>query len=138
MGSARSWAFGHRPANTALIQSLPSALTWGDLGAALLTEGVEEPLKGGLLPAGCSPHQPAGVVVDHHGQVPLPTFVGDLVDPDPTEVGEPVVHGLDVGPDPGDDRTHAAPIVNGATRISSVIAVLEHWVADQATCSSKT
>jgi hypothetical protein len=47
----------------------------GDLGAALLAEGVEEPLQGGLLPAGCGPHQPAGVVVDHHGQVPLLAFV---------------------------------------------------------------
>jgi hypothetical protein len=57
-------------------------------------------------------------VVDHHGQVPLPTFVEDLVDPDPAQIGEPIMPGLDVDPDPGDDRTHAAPIGNGATRIS--------------------
>jgi hypothetical protein len=81
----------------------------GDLGAALFTEDVEEPLQGGLLPARSGPHQPAGVVVDHHGQVPLSAFVGDLIDPDPSQVGEPVVHGLDVGPDPGDDRADGAP-----------------------------
>src|SRR5690606_21894356 len=55
----------------------------GDQGGAFLTEGVEEPFQGGLLPAGRGPHQPAGVVVDHDGQVLLPALVGDLVDPDP-------------------------------------------------------
>jgi hypothetical protein len=30
-----------------------------------------------------------------------------------------------------------APTVRQAIRISSVIALLEHWVANQATCSSK-
>ena len=81
----------------------------GDQVAALLTEGIEEPLQSGLLPAGCGPHQPAGIVVDHHGQVPLPALVGDLIDPDPPQVGEPVMHRLDVGPDPGDDRADGAP-----------------------------
>jgi hypothetical protein len=48
-------------------------------------------------------------VVDDHGQVLLAAFVGDLVDPDPPEVGEPVMDGLDVGPDPGDNRADGAP-----------------------------
>jgi hypothetical protein len=30
------------------------------------------------------------------------------------------------------------PTVRHATRINSVIAVFEHWVANQATCSSNT
>jgi hypothetical protein len=31
-----------------------------------------------------------------------------------------------------------APTVRQAIRISCVMAVFEHWVANQATCSSKT
>src|SRR3954452_10999649 len=40
----------------------------GDLGAALLPEGVEEPVEGGLLLSVSGPHQLPGVVVDHHRQ----------------------------------------------------------------------
>jgi hypothetical protein len=81
----------------------------GEQLAALLTESVEEPLQGGLLPARRGPHQPARVVVDDHRQVSLSALVGDLVDPDSPQVGEPVMHGFHVGPDPGDDRAHGAP-----------------------------
>ena len=55
----------------------------GDLAAPLLTEGVEEALEGGLVPAGGGPDQPTGVVVDDHGQVAVAALVGDLIDPDP-------------------------------------------------------
>jgi len=83
-----------------------------DLGAAALARGfhrVEERLEGGLVPARRSPHQPAGVVVDHDRQVLVATFVGNLVDPDPPQLGEPIMQLLDVGPYPGDDRAHGAP-----------------------------
>jgi hypothetical protein len=39
----------------------------GDLAAAMLAEIVEEPAQGGPVSSRFGPHQPAGVVVDHHG-----------------------------------------------------------------------
>jgi len=80
-----------------------------DGGAPLLPELVEEPAQGGLVPPGCGPHQPARVVVHDHGEVPVAPLVGDLIDPDPPQVREPVVPGLHVLPDPGDDRPDGTP-----------------------------
>ena len=37
------------------------------------------------------------------------TFVGDLIDPEPSQTGEPIVGGVDVGPHPGDDRPDGSP-----------------------------
>jgi hypothetical protein len=48
-------------------------------------------------------------MVDDDRQVLVVTLVGDLIDPDPGQAGEPVMQRLDVGPDPGDDRPHRAP-----------------------------
>jgi hypothetical protein len=48
-------------------------------------------------------------VVDHHREIPVSALVGDLIDPDPGQPGEPVMQRLDIGPDPGDDRAHGAP-----------------------------
>ena len=38
----------------------------GELAGVITAEGVEEALQGGLVVAGRGPHQPAGVVIDHH------------------------------------------------------------------------
>ena len=81
----------------------------GDLRTTLLAQGLEESGQGGLVLAGGGPHQPAGVVVDHHGQVLVAALVGDLVDPDPPQPGEQVHLAGGVGPDPGDDRPDGAP-----------------------------
>jgi len=51
----------------------------GPLGAQLVEE---RPHRVGVT-ALSRPHQPAGVVIDHHRQVPVPLAVGDLIDPDP-------------------------------------------------------
>jgi hypothetical protein len=42
-----------------------------NLGATGLAEGVEELIQGGLAGAWRGPYQPAAVVVDDHGQIPL-------------------------------------------------------------------
>ncbi len=81
----------------------------GDLGAALFAEQVEELVDRGAGASRCCPHQPAGVVVDDDHQVPVSLLVGDLIDPDPPQPGQPVVLGLDVVPDSGDDRPDRAP-----------------------------
>lgn len=57
----------------------------GDLGAAVLAEQLEEAVQRGLVAAHAGPEEPAGVVVDHDGQVPVPALVGDLIDPDAAE-----------------------------------------------------
>jgi hypothetical protein len=57
----------------------------------------------------CGPHQPAGVMIDHHGQVPMPLLVGDLVDTDPAQPVVPVGQPAAIGPHPRHDRTHRAP-----------------------------
>ena len=81
----------------------------GDLRGPLDTERVEEPSQRGLVAAGRGPHQRAAVVIDDHGQVAVATLVGDLVDPDPTQPGETVHPGVDVGRDAGHDRPHRPP-----------------------------
>ena len=55
------------------------------LFAALFPELVEEPEHRRAIAASACPHQPAGVVVDHDGQVAVALAVRDLVDPDPLE-----------------------------------------------------
>ena len=111
-GSAQRTAFGQRSATTWAIQLGAVGGDVGDLGAAALTGGPsasKNVREGGLVPAWRGPHQPAGVVVDHHGQVLVAALVGDLIDPDPTQPGEPVDVCRRVGPDPGHDRANGAP-----------------------------
>jgi hypothetical protein len=80
-----------------------------DLLAARLAEGVEEAAKGGRVMAGGSPHQPPGVVVDHHRQVPVAPLVRHLIDADPPQPGEAVQAGLGIGDDAGDDAPDRRP-----------------------------
>jgi hypothetical protein len=55
--------------------------------AARLAEGVEEAAKRGRVMAGGGPHQPPGVVVDHHRQVSVALLVRHLIDADPPQPG---------------------------------------------------
>ncbi len=55
------------------------------------------------------PNQPATVVVDNNSQILVPTLVGDLINPDPLQVGELVMKFAGVIPDSGDDRPDGAP-----------------------------
>jgi hypothetical protein len=48
-------------------------------------------------------------MVDHDREVLVVTFVGDLIDPEPTQTGEPILGGVDIGPHPGDDRPDGSP-----------------------------
>src|SRR5262249_38256140 len=77
--------------------------------APLVAGQVEEPVQGGLVAARRGPDQPAGVVVDHAGDVLVPLLVGQLVDADAAQVGQPVNDRLRVGADPGHDRPDRAP-----------------------------
>ena len=54
-------------------------------------------------------HRYLTIVVDHDREVAVALLVGDLIDADPSQAGEPVAEGLHVGPDPGDDRPDGAP-----------------------------
>jgi hypothetical protein len=56
-----------------------------DLQGSRRTELVEEAGHDRLVAAWGGPHQPAGVVIDHHRQVPVPFAIRDLVDPDPCQ-----------------------------------------------------
>jgi hypothetical protein len=55
------------------------------------------------------PHQPPGVVVDHHRQVSVALLVGHLIDADPPQPGKAVPAGLGVGDDAGDDAPDRRP-----------------------------
>lgn len=94
----------------------------------LLAEVVEEPSHRGLVPPLPGPHQPPGVVVHHHGQVPMALAVGDLIDAD---AGQPVQR---VDPRAASATTPAiiTPTVTQATRSSAVIADLDVCVASHA------
>ena len=105
-----------------------------DLRAPRRPQRVEELLQGGRVTSRRGPHQPTGVVVDHDQQVQVPTLVGDLVDADPPQPGEPIRDGSTSA----HTRATIAPTVRHAIRINCDTAVLEVWVANQATCSSKT
>jgi hypothetical protein len=81
----------------------------GELAGASIAEGVEAPLQRLLVAAGRGPDQPAGVVIDDHGEVAVALLVGQLVHPDPPQPSEPVgARGL-LGGDPGADPADAAP-----------------------------
>jgi hypothetical protein len=80
-----------------------------DLGAAFGAEGVEELGQRRPVPTWCRPDEPAGIVIDHHRQVAVPTLVRDLIDPDPAQPSQPIEVGIDVGGDPSDDRPDRAP-----------------------------
>jgi hypothetical protein len=45
------------------------------------TDLVEERVQCGVVASGSGPHQPAGVMVDHHDRITVPAVVGDLVAP---------------------------------------------------------
>src|SRR5262245_49885879 len=90
----------------------PVRADMGDLGTPAFTgclQRIEEGAHGRAFAAGMSPHQPAGVVVDHDGQVLVVAFVGDLIDPDPPQAGQRVDAGGGVGPHPRDDDSDCAP-----------------------------
>jgi hypothetical protein len=77
--------------------------------AARLAEGVEAAAKRPRVMAGGGPHQPPGVVVDHHRQVPVALLVRHLIDADPPQPGQAVPAGLGVGDDAGDDAPDRRP-----------------------------
>jgi hypothetical protein len=77
--------------------------------AARLAEGVEEAAKRGRVMAGGGPHQPPGVVVDHHRQVSVALLVRHLIDADPLQPGQAVPAGLGVGDNAGDDAPDRRP-----------------------------
>ena len=101
-GSAQRTAFGQRSATTSAIQSAPSALTWVIWAQPLRSRGASKKAsQGGLVPARRGPHQPAAC----RGRPPrsgtVATLVGDLVDPDPAQPGEPVMQPRRCRPRPG-------------------------------------
>ena len=59
----------------------------------------------------------------------MAAFIGDLVDPDPAQPGEPVGSGRFSAA----TRAMMCPTVRQEIRISAVIVVLEHAAASQAT-----
>ena len=97
-------------------------------------ELVEEDVECGVVAAGAGPHQVAAVVVDDDDQVAVAAFVGDLVDPDPTQSLEPVDGRVDVCV----DAVTIEPTVRQATRSSSITALFDVRTASQAARSSKS
>ena len=80
-----------------------------DLLASLRTKRVKEAAQRRRVVAGRGPHQPASVVVDHHGEVAVALLVGDLVDPDPGQPLQPVAGLLGIGDHAGNDPPHRRP-----------------------------
>src|ERR1700674_5564234 len=68
------------------IHSAPSLLTWGELGAALWAELLEEALDHFLAAAFGGPDQPTRDVIDDQRQVALHSKPTDLVDADALQV----------------------------------------------------
>ncbi len=80
-----------------------------DLAGSLRAERVKERGEGGFVATRSCPDESATVVVNNDGQMLVASLVGDLISPDPPEVGELVIDLLRVIPDSGDDRPDGAP-----------------------------
>jgi hypothetical protein len=80
-----------------------------DLLAALLTQQSEELLDRFAVPAVRCPHQPAGVMIDNHGQVLLSLANRDLVKPEGLQTREQVASLLGFGADALADTSDGPP-----------------------------
>ena len=80
-----------------------------DLGCAFFSELVEEPVKSSFAAAGSDPGETAGVVVNNNDQIPVPAFVGDLIDSDPPQTLKTIHSCFDIVVDSGDDRPDSPP-----------------------------
>jgi len=75
----------------------------------LVAEFVEEHVEDGLAATGSGPDKTARIVVDNHDQVTVRAFVGDLIDPDPTQTRQTINGGFYIVVDAGDDRPDRPP-----------------------------
>jgi hypothetical protein len=73
------------------------------------SEAIEEGLQGLAVVSGRGPDEQPAVVVDDDDQVLMAAFIGDLVDSDAVQPGEPVGGCLGLGGHPGDDVPDGAP-----------------------------
>ncbi len=80
-----------------------------DQAGSFRAERVKECGQGGHVLARGRPNQPTTVMVNNNSQILVATLVGDLINPDPPQVGELVMKLLRVIPDSGDDRPHRTP-----------------------------
>jgi hypothetical protein len=84
-GLAQRMVLGARRATTPAILSAMSAETWVMSAALCSPSSSKNNVQSGLGPAGSGPDETAGVVINHDDQVAVSPFVGDLIDPDPTQ-----------------------------------------------------
>ena len=104
----------------------------GELARAILAEGDRAAFQGLLIVAGRGPHQPPGVVVDHHGQVAVAPAVGELVDADATQPSRRSLSWLASWA----TRVTIRPTLRQANPSSSATATREAWTASHAAVSS--
>ena len=90
------------------LQPRDPVLQLRDLGVLVLQQHPQ-PLVRLPQPAGSGPDKQAGVMIDDDDQVLVALAVGDLVDPDPPQPGQPVGAGGSLGGDPGDDVPDGPP-----------------------------
>ena len=81
----------------------------GQLGRPCGPQLVEEPPERLGVPSGSGPDQPAAVLVDHAGQVPVTLAVRDLIDTDPSDSTEKVTLTAVLGHDPPDQPRDEPP-----------------------------
>lgn len=106
-GSRQISACGARWPTRVWIHAAPSQDTWVNR-CPRGSEFIEEPAQGLAVTALAGPHQPAGGVVDHAGQIAVALAVGDLIDADPQSI-EQIVGVAAIGDHSGHDRGHGAP-----------------------------
>jgi hypothetical protein len=91
-------AFGHR-SDTGRVHSASSQETSSICSQRSLPSRSRKLLDRLAVPAGVRPHEPAGVMVDDDGQVPLAFADRDLVEPEALEVRVQVALALLLGGD---------------------------------------
>ena len=100
-GSKQTSACGDRLADRLLVGAAHVDQDRADRVAALAELGEERLQRRGVV-ARRAPHERAGLVIDDAGEVALAAAIGDLVDADRDEAGEPVLVEL-LGDDTRDD-----------------------------------
>ncbi len=108
-GTAHRTALGHRWATTVAIQAAPSAETWVIWSDRCGPNASKNVARVALSwPGAAQTSRPLSWLTTR-AQILVATLVGDLINPDPRQVGELVIDLLRVIPDSGDDRPDGAP-----------------------------
>jgi hypothetical protein len=75
----------------------------------LLSKFTEEDTQRSFASAAPRPHKTTGVVINNNDRVAVPTFVRNVIDPDPPQAVKTINNSFNIIIDSGDDRPNGSP-----------------------------